>query len=72
MAFKRDEKFHEVEGTIEAQTLKAYLFWRNGDDKPCWLPKSQVELVKPSDGDGPAVIRMTDWIFRQKEWNDDD
>lgn len=70
MAYKRDEKFHEIEGTVEHQTERAYLFWKTGEEKPEWLPKSQCQLVKLSDEDGPAVMRMSDWIFRQKGWEE--
>ena len=66
MAFRRNEKFHEIEGTVEHRTPKAILFWKSGHDKPDWIPLSQCELIKTSDDDGPAVLRLTDWIFREK------
>lgn len=68
---RRNEKEHEFEGTIERHTERAFLFWRLGDDEPTWLPKSQVELLKPSDEDGPAIVRLTDWIAKQKGWVDE-
>lgn len=65
---RKNDVYHEFEGTIEHQTEKAYLFWKSGDEKPDWLPKSQVKLVKPSGDDGPAVLALTEWIAKQKGW----
>lgn len=65
---KREEVWIEFEGTIEHQTDRAFLFWRNGDDKPQWVPKSQSQLVEPSSPDHPAVIKLTKWIAEQKGW----
>lgn len=65
---RREEIWHEFEGSIEHQTERAILFWRAGDDKPEWMPKSQSQIVEGSSPDGPAVVKITDWIAKQKGW----
>jgi hypothetical protein len=66
---KKQDEWLEYEGTIERQTEKAILFWRAGQDKPEWMPKSQLVILEPSSPEHPqAVIKVTKWIAGQKGW----
>ena len=66
MAFKKNDVWHEFEGSVERVTEKAVLFWAMGKKKPCWFPKSQFVILEPGSNDTPALIKATDWVIKQK------
>lgn len=45
-------------------TNDAYLFKNNDDDENYWLPKSQVEITKLSNG---YEVEMPEWLAKEKE-----
>ena len=54
----------EVEGKVERETEKAYLFLADEWDEADWIPKSQVRAY--SKRNGTEILTLTEWIAKKK------
>lgn len=66
VAFKKQDVWIELEGSVERVTARAVLFWAMGKEKPTWFPKSQFQVVEEGTHGNPTVAKATEWIIKQK------
>lgn len=59
----KDDPLIIVDGRIEKETERAYLFLAEDADEAVWIPKSQVKDIFIGD---PCSLTITEWIAKQK------